>query len=319
MPAQLLNQRQKGFSLIELMIALVLGLFIVGGVLAVFIGSSASFSSNEALSRVQENGRFALEIIAEDLRNTGNKGSCWGQVTDVINTGDADYEADAYDLNDPIKGWVAAAGEFFVADLNTYNANTDIVLIKHAADTVNATLSANVGSTAASFPIAGGVIPGAILLLSDAAGCDLFQNTAALNSSTLQRGTGGVTIGNETVLSQPLSHSYLGSGSTEISSLSSTLYYVGSGTSTASALRSVNYDNGVAADQELVEGVVDLTLVYAVVSGAGPALDYTNTAADITAANEWDDVVAVRVTVDIEGEQNISHQFTTTVALRNRL
>lgn len=319
MSSQSLFRQEKGFSLIELMISLVLGLFIVGGVLAVFVGSSASFNSNEALSRVQENGRFALEIIAEDLRNTGNKGNCWGEVIDVINTGDADYETDAYDLNDPIIGWVAAAGEFFAGDLDTYSANTDLVLIKHAADALNATLSANIDSTDTSFPIAGGVVPGTIVLLSDAAGCDLFQNTAALNSSTIQRGTGGVTIGNETVASQPLSHSYLSSGSTEISSFSSTLYYIGSGTSTASALRSVNYDNGVAADQELVEGVVDLTLAYAVVSGAGPALDYTNTAADISAANEWDDVVAVRVTVDIEGEQNISHQFTTTVALRNRL
>ncbi len=314
-----LHKRQQGFSLVELMIALVLGLFLIGGVAVVFIGSSQSFSHNEALSRVQESGRFALEMVAQELRNTGYKGSCFVNAIDVINTADSDYEADAYNLNDPIKGWLDNTGEFFAGDLLNYQANTDLVLIKHAATGATAVLSANVDSTVATFPTTGGEDPGALIVLSDAAGCDLFQNTAANNAADLQRGTVGQSINNKTVAAQSLSHSYLSGDSTNIALFSSTLFYVGSGLTTATALRSVSYDNGAANDQELVEGVTDLTLAYAVVSGAGPALNYANTAAQITAANDWDGVVAVRVTVNVQGDQNITHQFSTTVALRNRL
>ncbi|MBN1008035.1 PilW family protein [Amphritea pacifica] len=317
MAAQVKNRPQRGFSLIELMIALVLGLFIIGGVLAVFIGSSASFNSNESLSRVQENGRFALEILAEDLRNTGNKGLCWNSVVDVINTADSDYEADAYDLNDPIKGWTDDAGTFFDGTLNGYKAGTDLFLVKHAAETSDASLSVDIVKTDTTFTINGGVVSGAIMLLSDAAGCDLFQNTAALNSSTMARATGGgVTIGNKTVAAQELSHDYsVSSGNiVEISKLSSTLYYIGSGTTTANALRGMSFDYGVASDQELVEGVTDMSVLYGIVSGAGPALGYS---ADANGGN-WDDVVAVRVTLIVE-DGDINQNFSTTVALRNRL
>ncbi|MAY42818.1 MULTISPECIES: PilW family protein [unclassified Neptuniibacter] len=319
MRARGLSAKEKGFSLVELMIALVLGLFVIGGVISVFIGSSQSFRSNEALSRVQENGRFALELIAQDIRNTGYKGSCFVDAVDVINTADSDYESDAYDLNDPIKGWANSTGEFFAGDLTGYQAGTDLIIVKHAAEAAGAILSANVDSTDTTFSTIGGETPGAILVLSDAIGCDIFQNTAASDTADLERGTAGETMNNKTVATQALSHSYLSGGSTDISLLSSTLFYVGSGLTTSSALRSVSYDNGAPDDQELVEGVTDLTFNYAVVSGAGPALNYSNTAVQITAANEWDDVVAVRVTVDVVGDQNISHQFSTTIAIRNRL
>lgn len=63
--------RQKGFSLVELMIALVLGLFLVGGILYVFISNSQTFRTNEALSRMQENGRFAIDFISRDIREAG--------------------------------------------------------------------------------------------------------------------------------------------------------------------------------------------------------------------------------------------------------
>ncbi len=317
MAVQLKNKSQRGFSLIELMIALVLGLFIIGGVLAVFIGSSASFNSNESLSRVQENGRFALEILAEDVRNTGNKGLCWNSVVDVINTADSDYDADAYDLNDPIKGWTNNndTGTYFYGLLDGYKAGTDLLLVKNAAEASDAVVSADIAKTDTTFNITGGVVPGAIVLLSDAAGCDLFQNTAALNSATMARATGGVTIGNKTVAAQELSHDYsVSSGNVEISRFSSTLYYIGSGTTTANALRSLSFDNGVASDEELVEGVTSMSVLYGIVSGAGPALGYS---ADANGGN-WDDVDAVRVTLVVE-DDNISQSFSTTVALRNRL
>ncbi|SER12557.1 type IV pilus assembly protein PilW [Amphritea atlantica] len=325
MSTLLLKKREKGFSLIELMIALVLGLFIIGGVLAVFIGSSASFNSNESLSRVQEDGRFALEILTEDLRNVGYKGNCFVKVQNLIDTADADYEADVFDLNAPIKGWTDATGKFFENDLIGYTAGTDIVVIKHAVREASAELNMDLEVDDETFPTVGGEEPGAILIISNGETCDLFQNTAANNTADLKRGseTAAAKIGNVSVAAQGLGRPYKADDYTDISLLSSTLYYVGQGQSTPTALRFISYDNGVSDngtagggdDNVLVEGVTGLTINYAVVSGAGPALDYS---ADADGIGDWGDVVAVRVTVSVT-EDNISQDFSATVALRNRL
>lgn len=63
--------RQAGFSLVELMISLVLGLIIVGGAVNAFISSKQTYTLQEAMSRVQESGRFALDLMAKDLRLAG--------------------------------------------------------------------------------------------------------------------------------------------------------------------------------------------------------------------------------------------------------
>lgn len=311
------GKREKGFSLIELMIALVMGVFLIGGVISVFIGSSQSFRSNEALSRVQENGRFALEIIAQELRSVGYRGECFSEVTDIIDTSDTDYEVEALDLNEPLQGWVSDAGEFFEADLSAYEATTDLVIIKHAAENTGASLTNDVSQSDVNLSVDVSIDQDAIVVISDGLVCNLFQNTAS-STTTISRGTSGSNINNVTSADQVFTREFK-NGEATVSFLSSTLFYVGSGLTTSTALRSVSYDKGSPDDQELVEGVTDLTVLYAVVSGSGPSLDYSNTAADITAAGEWDDVVAVRITVDVQGDQNISQQFSTTVALRNRL
>ena len=62
---------ERGFSIVELMIALLLGLILLGGVIQVFLSSRQTHSANEAMSRMQENGRFALEFIARSARLAG--------------------------------------------------------------------------------------------------------------------------------------------------------------------------------------------------------------------------------------------------------
>lgn len=68
--------RTRGFSLVELMLALVLGLLLVGGFLSLFSGSKATFQANEALARVQENVRFALNEMQLESRGVTNTGFC---------------------------------------------------------------------------------------------------------------------------------------------------------------------------------------------------------------------------------------------------
>ena len=60
-----------GFGLIELMIAMVLGLIVLGAAIAVFQSNQRSYSANEGQNRVQENARAAYEMVTRDLRATG--------------------------------------------------------------------------------------------------------------------------------------------------------------------------------------------------------------------------------------------------------
>ena len=62
---------QSGISLIEIMIALLIGAFLLGGVLQIFIGGKQTYRMQESLSRLQENGRFALDFIGRDVRMAG--------------------------------------------------------------------------------------------------------------------------------------------------------------------------------------------------------------------------------------------------------
>lgn len=65
------SNRMRGFSLVELMVAIAISLLLLMGVVALFISSRASYETTERLSRIQENGRFALDQFATDVRSAG--------------------------------------------------------------------------------------------------------------------------------------------------------------------------------------------------------------------------------------------------------
>lgn len=67
-------RRQAGLSLIEVMVAMAIGVILMLGIMQVFSASRATFSANEGLARVQENGRFAMQFLREDLRMAGHMG-----------------------------------------------------------------------------------------------------------------------------------------------------------------------------------------------------------------------------------------------------
>ena len=68
------TDRQAGFSLVELMVAMVISLFLLAGVVKIFVGSKQSYRVNDGLSRLQENARFAFDHIAQDLDAGGYMG-----------------------------------------------------------------------------------------------------------------------------------------------------------------------------------------------------------------------------------------------------
>ncbi|MGH8751673.1 MAG: PilW family protein, partial [Burkholderiales bacterium] len=66
---------QRGFSLIEIMIALVIGLIIIVALGQVFLGNKQTYKTQEDLARMQEDARFALETMSRAMRIAGYKGN----------------------------------------------------------------------------------------------------------------------------------------------------------------------------------------------------------------------------------------------------
>lgn len=64
----MLHACQRGLTLIELMVALAIGMFLMIGALTVFVQGRTSLRITESLSRLQENGRFVLDAVEPDVR-----------------------------------------------------------------------------------------------------------------------------------------------------------------------------------------------------------------------------------------------------------
>jgi prepilin peptidase dependent protein B len=69
--------RDRGFTLIELMVALVLGLLVVGGVMAVFISTYQANAQNIKMVRLNEELRAVMSMMARDIRRAGVRQLAW--------------------------------------------------------------------------------------------------------------------------------------------------------------------------------------------------------------------------------------------------
>lgn len=65
---------QSGLSLIELMIAMLIGLVLLLGLVQVMSASSAAYKLSTGVARTQENARFAMDFLQRDLRMAGHMG-----------------------------------------------------------------------------------------------------------------------------------------------------------------------------------------------------------------------------------------------------
>ncbi|MCW8885235.1 MAG: prepilin-type N-terminal cleavage/methylation domain-containing protein, partial [Motiliproteus sp.] len=64
-------KRQRGLSLVELMIALVVSSMLMLGVFQIFLGSSNTDRVARSYARIQENGRLAMDILTRNIRMAG--------------------------------------------------------------------------------------------------------------------------------------------------------------------------------------------------------------------------------------------------------
>jgi prepilin-type N-terminal cleavage/methylation domain-containing protein len=66
--------KQSGMTLIELMVALAIGAFLMIGAITVFMQSRTTFRITESVARMQENARFAIEVLEPEIRMAGYRG-----------------------------------------------------------------------------------------------------------------------------------------------------------------------------------------------------------------------------------------------------
>jgi len=84
-----MNRQPRGTGLVELMVAMVIGLFLVLGALTVYTQSRQGYRTVEATARVQERARYALEVLEADIRSANYWGlNNWADSIGVDRSGD---------------------------------------------------------------------------------------------------------------------------------------------------------------------------------------------------------------------------------------
>jgi len=82
-----MSRSNRGFGLVELLIALALSLVVVLGVVQVFIAAKNTYISQNAAAAMQEDARFVLSKMIQEIRMVGMFG-CLGPITDASKVGD---------------------------------------------------------------------------------------------------------------------------------------------------------------------------------------------------------------------------------------
>jgi type IV pilus assembly protein PilW len=138
-------RRQSGITLVELMVALSIGSFLIIGAVQIFNQSRQAFIVNESIARVQETAHFAMDTIEADLRMASN----WGRnsrglavegrslvgdanpsgLTVPVPTCGDDW---AFDLARPIDG-VDNGYNLICAASGGAQANSDVVTVRRAS------------------------------------------------------------------------------------------------------------------------------------------------------------------------------------------
>lgn len=288
------NQVQ-GLSLIELMIAILIGLILLVGVIQVFAAARTAYQLSAGLARTQENGRFAIDYLQRDIRMIGHFGCVNDQARLQIgnlNSHPANtdnpfnfavsvrgYEATntgpGNDINvaAPAAGWSPALPAY-ISNLNPApRAGSDIVVLRFlASDGVPVT-----GITAGQVTVDpakwnvltnDGVANPALFGIGDCTYADVFQ------ASSVSAGAGAITANlsgiNVTPIDFASRYTASPSGQTTLYRAESVVYYIGTraGANGPSLYRMrFNTAPGGAgpaaiAPEELVEGIENMQLIY---------------------------------------------------------
>jgi len=341
------DKNQQGVTLVELMVAMVLSMFLVGGVTQIYLSNSQSYRVTEASSRVQENSRFAFRFLTSDIRMAGYQG-CAGSTMTVTNTlNDSTPPTFLYDFGVAVQGFEFTGSSTWTptidASINLPLDGSDILVIRgmfdegiditgqpnNAGDCNNSSSHTAVLKVSSS----GSLSSDDIVIAGDCSRASIFQITNINAGGNIVHNTGGSTTpGNST---KDLAACYAGSG--QLYKVVTRVFYI---RNNAAGVPSLYSKDNAAAAQELVEGVENMQVTY----GVGSGVNNIVTPPFVTANNvtNWDRVVSVRINLLMQSIQDnittepqtyafngnpsvlatdrkLHRAFTTTIALRNKL
>jgi type IV pilus assembly protein PilW len=344
----------RGFSVVELMVAIAISLLLLAGVISIFVSSKSSYETNERLSRIQENGRFALNSVMTDLRASGFVG-CARQPT-YLSTSLNDAAMLQWNfLAGPVTGFEASGTDTWTpamdANVPSPLSGSDVLVVRvPVRERVALPLTANVGAPTNTLQVAAGssngVETGDIALAYSCEAISVFQ------VSDYNAGTGvishvanasGQVPGNA---NNTVNYSYR-QAVTHVVPVETVAYFiapsarVGDATDPAPAgTTSLWRRRGLHAAEELVEGIEQIQVQYGVDNNGDVIVDDYLTA---DAVGNWNDVISVSVallarsleeygvdtdsrtytlldvTVAAPADRRLREVFTATASIRNRV
>lgn len=300
---------QGGFSLIELMIAMTIGLVILGAVVQIFVSSHATYQLDEGMSRVQEDARFSMDYLAKDIRMAGYLGcnsALFG--TSAVNNIVSPSNLSTTFVTGGIRGYryactssctgnlsewdPALPGDFFV--VGEVKQGSDVVIIYRGSE-LGTTLTGNLATANANIQIvdtaaiAGVINLNDILLISDCSAADIFKATTISHPG----GSGQYTIAHSAAgnTGPMLSKAY--QSDARLMKLVSRAYYVATSAAGEPGLFLKELGTGaLQPGQELVSDVESMKILYGVDTAAtGSASQYVVPAT----VTDWTKVVSLRL------------------------
>ncbi len=348
--------RQHGLSLIELMIAMAIGLVLVVTIGYAYLGAKQSFRTQNAMSRIQESARYGFEFMAQDIRVAGFTGGAMDGGTNVLNTASLPSGVDPVmiDLfNRPLLGYENSAPPKACTTANTTNCylRGDSLTLVHAntdsdkSDDQEYGLS-NHTPPALTLSAASDLASGDILVLADPTHAAVFQATSVAGTAVSYNPTVAPSLvpNNTTTALGTFSGSV---ASRKVFKLYASSYYIGRNPAGEPALYRLrlNRDGSGTTPEELVEGVENMQIEYGVdtdatadntVNSYVTADVVTNNTCNVfnvavnTANLMWRRVNNVRITLTLVSRSDaggvsssadgLMHRtFSSTIAIRNSL
>lgn len=302
-------------TLVELLIALVIGLVLMAGVIQIFLSNRAAYAFNEGLARLQENGRFAMDTLSFHARMAGYLG-CLSEVAVSNNLtasnplafdfaqGLFGYEAVGTSPDDafsPESAPAAWAGGLPAALVGAVAPGSDVLIVRNASAESHTLLPPFSDADAVYVDaLDTQYTAGEIGIVSDCQKASVFQITGVTNEAagiSLTHTAGVYLPGNASALASWDTDQTYAAGA-EMRRGESWVYYVGTRADGTPALferrLSLNILGNTVdfVEEELVEGVDTLQVLFGIDADSDGAVDDYEPASTVA---DWNQVVAVRL------------------------
>jgi type IV pilus assembly protein PilW len=319
--APVTGRRERGMTLLELMISMTIGLVILGAMSYLYVGTRGVYRVNESLARVQEAGRMALDFLQEDARAGGFLGCRSRNMPNAQMLMLARPAIPLAGSADSVRGFEDGGG--WVNPSLIPRLRGDVLSVRRATG-IGDELAANTDTAAATITLknnCSGLTKGDYVALGS---CDRLVIARVTNSPAqtcspamapvvVEHGVSGAGVdglggnGSNGVVSGPDSHRIVPQFNLDSRAVAfkfeDVSYFIGGNPAGRPALYRATFEGAV---EELVEHVEDLDLVFGVdtsVPADGIADDYRR--AD--AVGDWSQVVSVRATLVVLGpEDNVT-------------